>query len=268
MVGWLHEGEERSFLPRPRPRRIADLLLLEVALPPKVGSRQRASGPKREGNRAKQGASGQKQGRNRSKPGEEREKQLAKEAKQGARGAKILKKQGVIRALMPPNWEEGAQKQGLFPVKPLPLYRALGGRLCLRLLEPVPPRRRRVVLRGEGVDPAARALARALCPRCALVLDLGREGEDLARQLQRDYGAPPLGPAWAEGAQVVVELGPAPGDLPTGAHRLKLWGEPDLAGLALEAPPDLPPDLPRDPFLALLWESGRLELGQIGLLGP
>lgn len=238
MVGWLREGET-LFFPRPNPSRILDFPLLEVALPP-----------------LKQGKNGEKEAKN----GE----------KQGVRGAKILRKHGVFRALMPQKWGGGAQKQGLFPVQALPLYRALGGRMCLKLLEGVPPRRRRVALRGEKVDATARALALTLCPHATLILEF-EEGETaLAQQLQRTYGAPPLDPAWGASAQVAVELAPqaAEAPLPPGGLKLKLWGEPDLAGLTLHYPEKLPPELPRDPFLALLWESGRLKPGEIGILGP
>lgn len=246
MIGWLREEEGAPFFPKTHPVRILDFPLLEVALPP-----------------AKPGEKGEK-------PGKDGEKQRKNGEKQGAKGAKILKKQGVFRALMPQKWEEGAKKQGIFPVQALPLYRALGDRLCLKLLEGVPPRRRRAVLRGEKVDAAARALALALCPHATLILEF-EEGETaLAQQLQRIYGAPPLDRSWGSSAQVVVELGPPAVESPLlqGAHLLKLWGEPDLAGLALDCPENLPPDLPRDPFLTLLWEGGRLRPGEIGILGP
>lgn len=231
MVGWLREGDSPLF-PRANPARILDFPLLEVALSP-------------------------------AKPGKNGEKQ-------GARGAKILRKHGVFRALMPQKWEEGAKKQGIFPVKALSLYQALGDRMCLKLLEGVPPRRRRVALRGGKADAAARALALALCPHATLILEFEEGEAALAQQLQRTYGAPPLDRAWGASAQLLVELGPPPAEspLPPGARRLKLWGEPDLAGLTLHYPENLPPELPRDPFLALLWESGRLKLGEIGLSGP
>lgn len=246
MVGWLREEDGAPFFPKAHPVRILDFPLLEVALPP-----------------AKPGKSGERQREN-------GEKQRKSGEKQGARGAKILKKQGIFRALMPQKWEEGAKKQGLFPVRALPLYRALGDRLCLKLLEEVPPRRRRVALRGEKVDATARAMALALCPHTALILEFEEGEEPLAQQLQRTYGAPPLGPAWGAGAQVVVELAPPAAEtpLPPGTLKLKLWGEPDLAGLTLHYPEKLPPELPHDPFLALLWESGRLKLEEIGLSGP
>ena len=239
MVGWLREGEGAPFFPRAHPVRILDFPLLEVALSP-------------------------------SKPGKNGENQRKNGEKQGARGAKILRKHGVFRALMPQKWEEGAKKQGISPVQALPLYRALGDRLCLKMLEGVPLRRRRVALRGEKVDATARALALALCPQATLVLEFEEGEEPLAQRLQRTYGAPPLDRAWGESAQVAVELGPPAGEspLPQGARRLKLWGEPDLAGLTLDCPENLPPDLPRDPFLTLLWESGRLKPEEIGLSGP
>lgn len=239
MVGWLREGEGAPFFPRAHPVRILDFPLLEVALSP-------------------------------SKPGKSGENQRKNGEKQGARGAKVLRKHGAFRALMPEKWAEGAQKQGISPIKALPLYQALGDRMCLKLLEKVPPRRRRVLLRGEKADAAAQALALALCPQATLILEFEEGKTALAQRLQRTYGAPPLDRAWGESTQVAVELGPPAEEspLPQGARRLKLWGEPDLAGLTLEASENLPPDLPRDPFLALLWESGRLKPGEIGILGP
>jgi len=144
----------------------------------------------------------------------------------------------------------------LIPISPLPLLRAEGAELALALLADVPLRQRRVALRGETAGPETWRLAEGLCPRVgALLLDLDRGEEALARHLRERFGAAPLHLGRGPAPQVSVELDPRPGPA---VHALRLWGEPELLGLTLRTEEPLPPELPRLPFLELLWETGRV----------
>ena len=152
---------------------------------------------------------------------------------------------------------------GLPGVDPLPLCRAKGAELALTLLGDVPPRLRRVALVGEDAREGA-AIALALCPQVGvLMLDFDREEGPLRQALWARYGAVCLSPGQAPPPQVTVELSRREG-LSEG-RVLGLWGEPDLGGLTLALDRPLPPDAPVLPVLELLWETGRVELEQIGI---
>lgn len=174
------------------------------------------------------------------------------------RTARRLYRQGVRRFLTSDPALEAAP---LVPVSPLPLCRAKAGALALALLEGWPPRQRRVALRGEGAGAEAWRIAQELCPRVgALYLDFDRGEEALQRRLRERFGAAPLHLGQGPEPQVWVELDPRPAG---GGKTLRLWGEPDLQGLALLPEEPLPPGLPALPFLELLWETGRVELDRV-----
>lgn len=154
----------------------------------------------------------------------------------------------------------------LAPISPLPLCRAMGGPLALELLSGLPLRDRRVALRGETAGPEAWRIAEALCPRVGLLLlDFDRGEETLACRLREEFGAAVLSLGQDRAPQMAVELAPRPAPLP---RTLKLWGEPDLLGLALLPEGPLPPGFPELPFLELLWETGRVELDRIRVEWP
>lgn len=195
-----------------------------------------------------------------------------KTARRLRQGARALERQGVRRVLLSPGLEgpgtvEILERYGLQGLDPLPLCRAQGARLALFLLRDLPAPRRCVALRGEQAGPSARMLALRLCPQVgALLLDFDRGEEELAQELRARYGAAPLHLGQGPRAQVSLELSPrAPLEAPT----LRLWGEPDLAGLTLRPPERLPAGLPEGPFLSLLWETGRagLEDMEVALSG-
>lgn len=174
-------------------------------------------------------------------------------------GARILRRMSVRRALASADFTgwDILRAEGIFPVDPLPLCRAEGAELALTLLREYPPRLRTVALRGDVAGPEARRLACILCPQVGtLLLDLGRGEEELADELRGRYGAVPL--HWGQGPlpQVTLELSsvqPGPGRV------IRLWGEPELAGLTLTLPEaELPPELDPLPLLELLWETGRV----------
>ncbi|BDF67067.1 hypothetical protein CE91St43_10390 [Oscillospiraceae bacterium] len=182
-------------------------------------------------------------------------------------GARALLRQGARRALAAPGfdgWEE-LREAGVSPVDPLPLCRAKGAGLALALLEHMPERRRAVALRGGRADETAWALAEELCPRVgALLLDLDRGEEELAAHLRGRYGAAPL--HLGQGPAPAVSLELSPRNSPAGTP-LRLWGEPELAGLTLGlGQEELPRELEPLPLLELLWETGRRTLEEITIL--
>lgn len=102
------------------------------------------------------------------------------------RAARLLARQGVRRVLPLRNFEGGQEleRRGLFPVEPLPLYRAMAGELALAALDQAgkAPGRAGIALRGERVDADLVRAARLLCPRVrTLVIQVPRGGEQLAR---------------------------------------------------------------------------------------
>lgn len=218
MVGWLDWSEQRHFWPRLTAVRPQGLPLLRAALPP--GKLER---------RLRQ-------------------------------GAKALRRRGVSRVVAAPGLEdaESLRRRGLYLVEPMPLYRAMGGRMALYLLKDVPLRERRVALRGEEADGTAWALARELCPQVGgLLLDFDRGEETLGDRLRACYGAAPRPLGCGPGPQVTLELSPRAEQV---GETLRLWGEGELGGLTLTLTGAvLPEGLPRLPFLELLWETGRVK---------
>ena len=172
-----------------------------------------------------------------------------------------LRRLGARRAILSRELPEEAEGWlGLPGVDPLPLCRAKGAELALTLLSDVPPRQRRVALVGEDAREGA-PLALALSPRVGtLMLDFDRGEEALRQTLWARFGAVCLSPGQAPAPQVTVELSRREGSR---GRVLRLWGQPDLAGLALALDRPLPPDVPTLPVLELLWETGRAAPEQI-----
>lgn len=226
MVGWLDWSEARGFWAKVTAVRPMGLPLLRAALPP-------------------------------GKP----ERRLRQ-------GAKALRRRGVRRVVTSPGLDEeaGLREFGLEPVSPLPLYRAMGGRLALFLLEDVPLRTRRVALRGEEADSGAWLLAQTLCPQVGtLFLDFDRGEETLGDRLRERYGAAPR--PLGQGLEPQVSLELAPRSDPVG-KTLRLWGEGELGGLAVTLPgAALPEGLPELPLLELLWETGRIKIEDLAVTG-
>lgn len=175
---------------------------------------------------------------------------------------RALARLGVRRCLAPPGFPawEGLSAWGLAPVDVLPLCRALAPDMVLFLLDDLPIRHRRVALRGSD-GRQGWSLAHLLCPRVgALLLDFDRGEEELGASLRREFGAAPRSLGQGGQAQVSVEFSPRP----FGEGRvLKLWGEPDLAGLELSVGWPLPQEADALELLTLLWEMGRLKREKI-----
>ncbi len=179
------------------------------------------------------------------------------------RAVRALRRRGVRRCLAPAGFDgwDRLIGAGISQVDPLPLCLAKGAELALFRVSTLSPRFRRVALRGEQADRAARRLADALCPRVgALLLDFDRGEEELGERLRSRYGAAPLHLGKGECPQVSVELSPRP---PLGEFTLRLWGEPDLGGLDLICPAAVPDGIEPLRFLTLLWETGRVPAEEI-----
>lgn len=218
VVGYLYWSGERRFRPRLTAGRLWGLPLAVAALPPGRAER-----------RLRQGAG-------------------------------VLRRKGVRRVLTPLGFDgwEVLRREGLAPVDPLPLCRAMAPRLALKLLAGIPLRERTVALRGDWAAQAASA-ACALCPKVGrLLLDFDRDGEALADTLRARYGAATMPLRGEARAQVSVEFAPRGGLVcPT----LKLWGEPELAGLSiLPEEGELPGWVEPLSALTLLWETERIPL--------
>lgn len=182
-------------------------------------------------------------------------------------GARALRRRGVSRVLAAPGLADAELLEGwgLRLVEPLALYRAMGGQMALFLLEDMPLRKRRVALRGEEADVWAWTLAQTLCPQVGtLFLDFDRGEEELGARLRARYGAAPIHLERGPEPQVTLELSPRP---TAQGKTLRLWGEPELEGLTVTLPgAALPQGLPELPFLELLWETGRVKVGELAVI--
>lgn len=187
---------------------------------------------------------------------------------------KLLYRAGVRQAVLPANFPCGEQLEtcGIHPVSTLPLRRSLAAELVRASLEPgtgLGGARLAVVgeyLTGELV----RAVTELSLRSRYILLDLPCGGEDLCRQLRREYGvAVQLNPVreLLETADALV-LFDRREDLRGRNAVLPLYDDSEDAPLPeLLLPPVLEDQLPtgcdRIQLLAALWESGVLRPGQI-----
>lgn len=179
------------------------------------------------------------------------------------RAARLLARRGV-RRMLPPRDFDGwhiLAHRGLFPVDPLPLYRAMAAELTLATLKNrgVKPDCAAVALVAEHVDGDLVRAARALCPLVRnLVLEVGYGGERLARELYWEFGA---AVSVDRRADLRVRFsGPAQ------AGELTLCGRVELLGLELEMPGlELPEELDPIPVLAAAWQVGRIDVKDLCL---
>ena len=193
-----------------------------------------------------------------------------------ASAAKKLHRAGVTRAVLPPDFPFSAEleKYGVRPVSTLPLRRALAAETVGWRLERLGlTAGARVAVVGEQLTGELVRTVTELCLRCRYVLlDLPYGGEELSRQLRREYG-------------VSLLLGPSKEQL-EGAEALVLFGErQDLnrknpvvralyEGVGDALPPlvlpsameeRLPAGCDRPQLLSALREAGALRPGQISL---
>ena len=192
-----------------------------------------------------------------------------------ASAAKKLHRAGVTRAVLPPDFPFSAEleKYGVRPVSTLPLRRALAAETVGWRLERLGlTAGARVAVVGEQLTGELVRTVTELCLRCRYVLlDLPYGGEELSRQLRREYGVSLLlGPAreQLEGADALV-LFDARTDLKNPAA-LALYDESQpLPPVSLPPAMEeaLPPGADRGQMLAALREAGVLRPGQIAVGG-
>ena len=190
------------------------------------------------------------------------------------RAAKQLRKLGVTQAVLPEKfpYREELAKLGVRPVSTLPLRRALAAEWTRAILagKGLTPGSARVAVSGEQMTGELVRAVTELALGCRYVLvDLPYGGEELCRQLRREYGVSLLmGPSreQLEGADVLVLFAPRE-DLRPGGVTLALYegGGEELPELLL--PPALEEQLPggccRGQLLAALREAGAIRAGQI-----
>ena len=191
------------------------------------------------------------------------------------RAAKQLRKLGITQAVLPEAfpYQEELAKLGIRPVSTLPLRRALAADWARAILAArgLAPGSARVAVSGGQLTGELVRTVTELALGCRYVLvDLSYDGEELCRQLRREYGVSLLlGPSreQLEGADVLVLFAPRE-DLKRGNGAvLTLYegGGEDLPPLLL--PPALEEQLPvgchRGQMLAALREAGALRTGQI-----
>lgn len=183
--------------------------------------------------------------------------------------AALLARSGVRRVLTPPEFPRWdlLGEYGLRPVDPEPLCQALAAPLVLAELERqrVPPSAGAAVLSGRRVSRPLFQAALTLCPQVrALVIDVPSGGAELAQELRREFGAAVVTDPGALPVHVRAYFSAGAGR----AGELCLWGPvPDLAGFRLEAPGlALSERIETLPFLALLWEEGRISAKDIQII--
>ena len=189
--------------------------------------------------------------------------------------ARRLRKLGVTRVVLPEDfgfWEP-LEKQGLRPVSTLPLRRALAGDWVRAAMaaKGLTGGSAKVAVSGKQLTgEMVRTVTELALGNRYVLLDLPYGGEDLCRQLRRDYGVSLLlGPAkdQLEGADVLVLFDPREDLRCANPVVLRLYGEESGMLPPLVLPPALEEQLPegcgRGPLLAALREAGALRPGQI-----
>jgi hypothetical protein len=183
------------------------------------------------------------------------------------RAGRQLIRLGVRRILAFPGCpEEALRNLGLREVEVLPFLQAMAPRLILARLEGlgIPPERATVLLRGVQTDRALEAAAWALCPAVRqLIIQAPPGGERLGAALRREFGMP-LVDHWGRPDVTAVFSGGCRqgGELGICAPR------PQLCGLELGLDWQTPEDCQALSLLALLWETGRLDLRRVRFFYP
>ena len=184
------------------------------------------------------------------------------------RTARAIRKAGVVRVLAPEGfslWEE-VLAQGLRPVETGELCRTLAVPIALAALagDGVPLRQASVTLQGDRVTRALRMAAMELCPQVRqLLVEVPTGGEELQRELNREFGLPVVEGGPERRAQLTLCFSPSGG---AGRGRIAdLSGEtPALADYSFSLREGtLPDDAAALSLLSALWASGRLERGDI-----
>ena len=185
-----------------------------------------------------------------------------------------LRKQGVTQAVLPEGFAYGEllDRGGVHGVSTLPLRRAIAAdyvRWSLRERE-IPAAGARVAVCAAALTgDVVRTVTELPLRHRYVLLDLPYGGEELARQLRREYGVSlMLSPSkeQLEAADAMVCFDPRPDCL--GPGRIPLYdGASPMPPLSL--PPALEEQLPagvrRDQLLTVLREAGSLRPGQLSV---
>lgn len=195
-----------------------------------------------------------------------------------ALAAKRMRKRGVVRAVLPKGFAYAAllEKYGVRPVSTAALRRRLAADWLRAALA-----ERGIAAGGAKVAVAAEQMTGELVRTVTelalrhryLLLDVPYGGEELCRQLRREYGVSLLlGPdkGQLEGADALILFGPRADLRRRNAVVLPLYDE--AAALpALSLPPALEEQLPeaadRGQLLAALMEAGTIRQGQVSVAG-
>lgn len=191
-----------------------------------------------------------------------------------AAGLRRLRRQGVGQIVLPADFSdrELLAKTGMRPFSTLPLRRAIAAdwvRWSLAERGLTPAGARVGVCAGALTGDVVRTVTELVLRHRYVLLDLPYGGEELGRQLRREYGVSLLLTAsreQLEGADALVLFDP--GTDCAGPGRLRLYDE-EAPLPPLSLPPALEEKLPagvnRGQLLAALREAGSLRPGQLSV---
>lgn len=184
------------------------------------------------------------------------------------KAARLLSRAGVRRVIAPselPCWPE-LERCGIIPVDPVPFLQALAVPLALAALSQigVSPLHATAVLAGNRTSKAFCDAAISLCPLIQRLVILAPSGGDLlADYLRREYGLPLLKQCPSPHLALLFSEPETEFDAPA----LRLYTPtPDILGISIKPQKHFADeDLEDLPFLAVLWETGRLALRDIAV---
>lgn len=187
------------------------------------------------------------------------------------RAARLLRRQGIARVLLPEDfpYRDQLEEWGIYPVETGEFCRRLAAPICLAALKQVDilPVDATVVLRGERVTRAMRMSALALCPQIKnLLIAAPTGGGGLQKELRREYGVPVLEDGGARTPDVAVHFAPAAGEGKVVVDLSGPFPSVETFTFTLKSA-DLPEDCARLPLMAVLYETGRLDPGDIAVFG-
>ena len=195
-----------------------------------------------------------------------------------AAAGKRLRKQGVTRVVLPEEFAYGPQleKWDLHPVSTLGLRRAIAADWVRWFVaeQGTPAAGARVAVSAEQLTgEVVRTVTELSLRHRYVLLDLPRGGEDLCRQLRREYGVSLLlGPSkeQLEGAEALVLFDPRTDLVRKDPAVLTLYDETQALppiSLPPAAEEALPQGADRGQLLAALREAGVLRPGQVTVAG-
>lgn len=192
-----------------------------------------------------------------------------------AAAGRRMRKQGITRAVLPENFTYGQQlaKYGVAPVSTLILRQTLAADWVRWALEERGLDRsgaRVAVAAAQLTGEVVRTVTELTLRYRYVLLDLPRGGEELARQLRREYGVSLLlgpSPEQMEGAEALVAFVPRPDAGNPAVIPLYEGAETPLPPLMLPTALEerLPAGADRGQLLAALQEAGALRRGQISM---